>query len=162
MPDSTSASTSRPSEPSPSEPVEPTLPAAAEGDDAAAAEAFVRHYYDYVNYAQATGDTKGLRKLALSSCVPCEGGAAAIEKVYTSGGSITGGNHSVRVLRSERGAETQSVQSQFLKVRVSNTEQRVRGTESDLDGTYPAADIDLVFRLLRASDWQIAGWRAVE
>jgi hypothetical protein len=169
MPDSSSAaSTSTAESPSPSEPVEPvepvepTLPSEAEGDDAAAAEAFVRHYYDYVNYAQATGDTKGLRRLALPSCAPCEGGASTIEQIYRSGGTIEDGEHSVRHSRAEKGGGAADVRSYFVQVKVHNTEQLVRGAQSDLDGAYPAATLKLVFHVLHDRGWRIAGWKSRE
>ena len=41
--------------------VEPTLPPEAQGKDEAAAEAFVRYFWDLVNYAQETGDVKTLK-----------------------------------------------------------------------------------------------------
>ena len=66
-PDPDVPETSSPSTPttetSAAAPVEPTLPPEAEGKGPKAAEAFVRHYYDSVDYAQQTGDTKHLRSL---------------------------------------------------------------------------------------------------
>lgn len=96
-PTDTSSAASTPTTPAPttSGPVEPTMPAAAEGDDAAAAEAFVRHYWAMVNYAQATGDVEGLRSLAIKSCGPCSSGTSWIERIYRAGGHIEGGEYTV-------------------------------------------------------------------
>ncbi|WP_193605024.1 DUF6318 family protein [Nocardioides dongkuii] len=91
-PSSSSAGSTSPSHaPTPAGPVEPTLPPEAEGDDAAAAEAFVRHYWEMVNYAQATGDVAGLRRLESPTCEACAGGRRTIEETYGAGGSIEGG-----------------------------------------------------------------------
>ncbi|HTW16333.1 MAG TPA: DUF6318 family protein [Nocardioides sp.] len=88
--------------PTPTGPVEPTLPAEAEGDDAAAAEAFVRFYWDLVNYAQATGDVGALREVASETCEACLAGLKGIEEVHSAGGSIEGGDVSVSSARAEQ------------------------------------------------------------
>lgn len=76
-------------------PVAPTLPPEAEGDDAAAAEAFVEYFWEVVNYAEQSGDTTGLVPLAMSSCDACRGGANSIREVHDAGGSFVGGKVSV-------------------------------------------------------------------
>ena len=78
----------------------PVMPDAARGTDAAAAEAFVRFYWDTVNYAQATGDVEALRPLASPECAPCRAGVAYLERVVAKGGRITGGRATVKVKRS--------------------------------------------------------------
>ena len=78
-------------------PTAPTLPAEAEGTSPAAAKAFVRHYFDSVNYAAATGDTDGLRALGASRCVSCDAIAENIEEVYSEGGVIRSGGWKVDV-----------------------------------------------------------------
>lgn len=93
-----SPSASLPSSPSTtavSGPVEPTMPAEARGTDAAAAEAFVKFYWEMVNYAQATGDVAPLQSLG-TKCINCDDGAGFIENAYSKGGEIRGGNASVR------------------------------------------------------------------
>lgn len=92
------ASTPTPS-PTPSGPVEPTMPAEAEGEDAAAAEAFVRFYWEMVNYAQATGNVTGLSAVAATSCAACASGLDGIVDTYAAGGSISGGRVSVENAR---------------------------------------------------------------
>ncbi|MDI6911311.1 DUF6318 family protein [Nocardioides sp.] len=92
-PPSTSAPTS-PSTTAVSGPVEPTMPAAAKGSDAAAAEAFVRFYWEMVNYAQATGDVAGLKALA-TRCINCDNGIDFITNAYDKGGQIRGGDGTV-------------------------------------------------------------------
>ncbi len=93
-PPSSSPSSSAPSSPSTtavSGPIEPTMPAAARGTDAAAAEAFVKFYWEMVNYAQATGDVEGLRGLTNASCQPCSAGLRALEKLGAQHAQINGG-----------------------------------------------------------------------
>ncbi|GAB3197250.1 hypothetical protein GCM10027062_08580 [Nocardioides hungaricus] len=69
----------------------PEMPAAAKGTDAAAAEAFVRFYWEMVNYAQLTGDVEPLRPLGYK-CINCENGIEFIEGIYSKGGEIRGGD----------------------------------------------------------------------
>lgn len=88
--------------PTPTGPVEPTLPAEAEGDDAAAAEAFVRFYWEMVNYAQTTGNVGTLREIASDTCAACLSGLKGIEDVHIVGGSIEGGDVSVLDARAEQ------------------------------------------------------------
>ena len=85
---------------------EPTLPPEAEGNDEAAAEAFVRYYYDVVNYAQATGDVRTLRSLALPACEGCQGGVEYLEGIYQAGGFLKGADYTIQT--AEVSAETQS------------------------------------------------------
>ena len=83
------------SSPSPADgPAAPTMPPAARGTDAASAEAFVRFYWEMVDYAQSTGDTSGLVD-ASDRCINCKNGVASIEKTYGTGGRIEGGQSQV-------------------------------------------------------------------
>ncbi|MGZ4438423.1 MAG: DUF6318 family protein, partial [Nocardioidaceae bacterium] len=85
-------------EPSPSStsptaigPVEPVMPEAAKAHTPAGAEAFVKYYWQWVNYAQRTGVVDRLRALG-PGCDGCEGGISFIEGVYSKGGRIRGGD----------------------------------------------------------------------
>lgn len=73
-------------------PIEPTMPTAAKRHDAAAAEAFVKHYWAMANYAQATGDVSGLEDLSLR-CTNCDHSIASVQQVYQGGGTIRGGEN---------------------------------------------------------------------
>ena len=90
-----SASPGETSRPSPSA---PTLPPEAQGTSPAAAKAFARHYFEAVNYAAATGDTRELRALGTRECTSCDAIAGNIEKVYGAGGAIRSGGWQVNVL----------------------------------------------------------------
>jgi hypothetical protein len=74
---------------------EPTLPPEAQGNDEAAAEAFVRYYWDLVQYAESTGDVKALDGLSLPSCGGCAGGEAFVRSMYGDGGYSRGGAYTV-------------------------------------------------------------------
>lgn len=76
------------------------MPAAAQGTSPAAAKAFVRHYFDTINYAAATGDTGALRSLGTEECVSCEAIATNIERIYRSGGRMDSHGWTVRLVRS--------------------------------------------------------------
>ena len=67
------------------------MPPEAKGTDAKAAEAFVRFYWEMVNYAQATGDVDGLAGLG-SKCAACDNGIAFVRDAYDKGGEIRGGD----------------------------------------------------------------------
>lgn len=87
--------TPSPSAPTSSAPAAPVMPEAAKGTDAAAAEAFVKFYWDTVNYAQATGDLDDLRELSAEECAACRGGLDYLEKVFSKDGHIVGGDNEV-------------------------------------------------------------------
>lgn len=80
--------------PAPAEPVaadrkpwpQPRLPDKAVGTSVAAAESFVRHYVDLLNYAMNTGDTREFDRASLPSCDGCADYTAMIEKAYQRGG----------------------------------------------------------------------------
>lgn len=145
--------------PSPTGPVEPTLPAEAEGDDAAAAEAFVRHFWAMVNYAQASGRVEPLVELALPSCATCASGARWIADVYRRGGEITGGDYSVGATRvTPLAADDQRL---FEVVsQVATTDQKITGAGS-LDDHFPAGEAKVTLILvvsemgLRVSRWDV-------
>ena len=142
-----------------SDPVEPTLPPEAEGKGNEAAEAFVRYYYETVDYAQATGDTNGLRMLAGPECDACRGGADAIDEIDGQRGTIEGGKHTVDscVLTGRRGVPGEGA-IYYATVRVSHTDQVVQGTKK-LDGNYGAGSDELRFELVRGeTGWLVSEW----
>jgi hypothetical protein len=84
-----SSSSSAPTRPS--GPVEPTMPALAKQDSAAGAKAFVKYYWQVVNYALSTGEIERLHELTNPDCTPCQSGIRSIADVYDGSGSISGG-----------------------------------------------------------------------
>jgi Family of unknown function (DUF6318) len=88
---SESSSPSAPSTSPASGTTAPTMPAEAVGTDAAAAEAFVRFYWEMVNYAQETGEVRELAALG-KKCSACESGVATVVDTYAGDGAIRGGD----------------------------------------------------------------------
>lgn len=90
----------------------PAMPAEASGTSPAAAKAFVRHYFDQINYAALTGDTAPLRALSADECESCDAIASNVEGIYGDGGHIAEERWTVRsvdVLRVAEGQATLSV-----------------------------------------------------
>jgi hypothetical protein len=73
-------------------PSPPVMPAAARAKTRAGAIAFARGFFDAVNYAGRTGDTKPLRRLYIPFCTRCEALADGIDKTYKAGGYYDGGD----------------------------------------------------------------------
>ncbi|WP_371406973.1 DUF6318 family protein [Kribbella sp. NBC_00662] len=65
-------------------------PAAANGLSLAAAEAFIRHYIDLMNYASQTGDGAPLLAASDAGCVGCKQYADFAKKVNGSNGGLSG------------------------------------------------------------------------
>ena len=152
-PSPTSSLPTSPSTTAASSPVEPTMPPGAQGTDAAAAEAFVKFYWEMVNYAQATGDLSGLKSLASEACAACRAGTDYLDRVFGSDGIIEGGVASVRVTSSgfiRDGADSDAV-----------VVFDVRTTRQTVD--YPGTRDDEVFpggktRLTAILDPEPGGW----
>lgn len=103
---------SSPSESETPSPTPPALPAEAEGTSPAAAKAFVRHYFEQINYAALTGDTGTLRELSTDDCESCDAIASNVERIYNAGGHISEEHWQIRsldVLKASNGDATLSV-----------------------------------------------------
>jgi hypothetical protein len=74
----------------------PALPEAAKANTKAGAIAFVRHYVDLINYAQATGDITTLAAVEDPGCKSCANGRDVLSSIYKAGGVIKGGHLSFR------------------------------------------------------------------
>ena len=156
-----SPSASLPSSPSTtavSGPVEPTMPAEARGTDAAAAEAFVKFYWEMADYAQATGDVDGLREISSEACEPCQAGIRAIESVFERDGRLLGGGNTVRILSTSTvgGGDRNAIS---VVADVTNRKQRL-----DLPGTvddreFPASRVtsEFIVEVYRGS-WLMSYW----
>ena len=69
-------------------PMAPTMPAEARGTSAESAKAFVRYYFDQINYAMRTGDTESLDGLSTQNCVSCRAIARNVRQTYETGARI--------------------------------------------------------------------------
>lgn len=68
----------------------PVRPQPAHGLTLAAAELFIRHYVDLMNYSARTGDTQALRAASDPECVGCGKYFASVEKVNEQNGGLSG------------------------------------------------------------------------
>lgn len=66
----------------------PTLPPEARGTSTASAKAFVRHYFEAINYSASTGDVSYLRTLGSPECQSCTAIVENIDDIYSAGGLI--------------------------------------------------------------------------
>lgn len=71
----------------------PVMPEVAKEHTEAGAVAFVQHFWDVVNYAQATLDVRPLERLITEGCDGCRGGIEALREVKERGGVVVGGTN---------------------------------------------------------------------
>ncbi|MGB0099090.1 MAG: DUF6318 family protein [Nocardioides sp.] len=135
-PSASTSPTSPAPTPSPSGPVAPTMPEAAKGTDAAAAEAFVKFYWDTVNYAQKTGDVDGLRDLSSTRCIACQAGIDYLDDVFANDGEISGGASQVGKLKTAFVDDGDALDA-VVEFELSTSRQRV---------DYPGRALDEVYR----------------
>ncbi|WP_343910899.1 DUF6318 family protein [Nocardioides aquiterrae] len=122
----------------------PTLPPEAKGTDAKAAEAFVKFYWEMVNYAQRTGDVGALQALG-PDCGGCDAGIAFITDVYDRGGSIRGGEGHLTKLST--GFIGKNHDRAVVRCHVVTTEQNVDLPGTKHDKTYSGGDQPFQFQL---------------
>lgn len=135
-----SAPPASPSTSAASGPTAPEMPEAAKGTDAAAAEAFVKYYWEVVNYAEQSRDLSELRRISSDRCVACQAGIDYLERVFAQDAVISGGIN--RVL----GPRTVFVAGE--RGRDAVVEFELRSTRQHI--AYPDADDD-VYRGGRSS-----------
>ena len=153
-PSSSAASSVEPTptpEPTPTGPVEPTLPPEAQGEDAAAAEAFVRHYWEMTDYAQSTGDVAGLRRLATDGCTACQAVADSIRDVYRDGGSLEGGGTSLSTFRTVK-LRLGSQAGYQVRARVRNAEQTLHYGDGREDRVFPPDTVEASLVVVAADE----------
>ncbi|WP_194288979.1 MULTISPECIES: DUF6318 family protein [unclassified Nocardioides] len=142
-------------------PVAPTLPPEAEGDDAAAAEAFVEYFWAMVKYAETTGEVEALEALVSPQCQGCAGGIEFLRRVFQNGGEIGGGdvtlsNFKVREL--EGGPAT------LFEVRVDviSTRQVVSYPDEADNQVFPAGTVTDRFMVLNHDGrWSMDRWEVL-
>lgn len=146
------------SSPSPTPPAGPTLPPAPEpATGKKGAKAFVRYYWDVVNYAQATGDTEVLKTLGVDECDSCNVGIETIENNTVQGAVVTGGHLTPRRL-TPRHVSTGSLGEVWsIGVVLDNTDQTV--TYPDKVQRFPATTITISMAAVqRAGTWTLTDW----
>jgi Family of unknown function (DUF6318) len=80
----------------------PQLPASARGHDAASAQAFVRYWFDIVNYTFESRDTRLFRSLSTASCQFCADFASRVDQARIEGKTYRGGRFSPTVVVAPR------------------------------------------------------------
>ncbi|MFT4262728.1 MAG: DUF6318 family protein [Nocardioides sp.] len=136
-PTSSGTSASPTSSPTPAPPLMPEAakaPAkdATEAEAKASAEAFVRYYWDVVDYAQLSGDTDAVRDLSLSRCKGCNGGIEAVDAIYDAGGHIEGGRTAAAHVGAQVGQAGEHVIA-TVDVSVRATQSKARYPDSTKD-----------------------------
>ena len=157
-PSPSSVVSSSPSTSAASAPVAPTMPAAARGSDATSAEAFVKFYWETVDYAQASGDVEPLRQLASRTCAPCRAGVEYLEGVFEAGGRVIGGVATLKVQKSTLVQGDDELDA-VVKFTLTTTPQRVDYEGTEKDEHYPGGQ-RVINALLRPSDggWVMRNW----
>lgn len=160
LPDPTTTSATSSQTPS-AAPVEPTPPPEIQGDDEAAAEAFVKYYFAMLNYVQSTGDVEPAEKLAMSGCKACSGALEVVRDAYGGGGTIEGGHFTVKgVSALAQGRLPKGVRPFSARATVHTSRQVVRGSEDPtMNGVYKQTATRMHFALVHSRrGWQIAEW----
>lgn len=144
-PSPTTSTTATPTTPS----GPPSLPAEARGSGPKAAEAFVRHYVDLINYGLETLDAEPLRAVALKACEQCSRLSTAIRTTAKKGGEYSGGAWTIQTLQ-ELGniAQVQAV------IQIAPVE--IRTSRGATPQSFPAQRVAYTFSLARNSGWRVS------
>lgn len=147
-----------PSSPTTTAPVVPTMPPEAQQNTRKGAVAFVKHYIELLNYAQATGEVSDLRSASSSDCQSCSTTARRLEELYEGGGSLDGGEIKfIDDLTDHNAAE----KTWLVTVRVEYAPQIVHnidGSTQNLDGSTRTHDFVVGFR---DSHWMVFEWSRI-
>lgn len=154
---SATPSTSPSASPSPTAPV---MPDAARENTKAGAVAFVRHYVDLINHAQATGDTKALAAVEDSRCRSCQSVRRHLRELYAGGGSIRSGDW--RVGAPPRVSRNADIHGFTVEVLIRTSDQTVDDGSGHLKHVRGGANILNVFVERAEGSWKVGQWwRAV-
>ncbi|MGH3369286.1 MAG: DUF6318 family protein [Nocardioidaceae bacterium] len=145
------APTSASPSPSPTE-AAPTLPAEAKGTSPASAKAFVRHYFNSLNYAMNSGDVDQFEVLATSGCQSCRAVAHNIDQTYSAGGEITSEGW---LIQSVSLVPLQPRHRPILDLGVLMTKERVVATAGAPPKSFRGGKQPMTIHLVRAN----GGWR---
>ncbi|MEV5001849.1 DUF6318 family protein [Nocardioides sp. LML1-1-1.1] len=137
-------------------PVAPVLPAAARKATEAGARAFIAYYWALINYAQVTGDVKGLEKVSGPSCDGCKAGIDGIVKIYRGGGQVSGSLERISVddLKSLTSKSSNAVAFHGV-VTASHGSQTVTDGDGAKETRGPGSDTFDVYLLWVAKSWRL-------
>ena len=89
-------------------PSAPAMPDAAKENTKAGAIAFVRHYVEVLNYAQATGDVSALDSLEDPRCSSCDRVRSYLAGIYKAHGHVNGGAWTIKRIGASAGHDPDS------------------------------------------------------
>lgn len=137
-------------------PTEPPLPDAATKATEAGARAFITYYWDLINYAQATGDVKALRRVSGKNCRGCQGGIEVIDEIYDSGGHAVGGEYTIDILNiNELSGNSSNYFAFEALTKVSNAEQTVVDSTGTSRSLQPSTNELAVGALWTDGSWRL-------
>jgi serine/threonine-protein kinase len=79
----------------------PEPPAAVSSTSVDGATAFVKYWFDALNYAVSTGNTAPVEAVSSPDCETCAAATKAIKNEYQSGGKLRGGEYSIRQITTD-------------------------------------------------------------
>jgi hypothetical protein len=91
-PNTSTSTTPATASPSPIGPIAPVLPEAAKANTTVGAKAFVRYWFEALNYASHTGDSAPLVSASTADCVACNGLRNRIKSIYGVNEHMVGGD----------------------------------------------------------------------
>lgn len=134
----------------------PELPERARSNTKAGAEAFLRHYIDLVNHAQATGETGALAAVDEAGCESCSSAIAAVKALYREGGSARGGTWQLRISSS---TYIDLVDGWVFATVVSYGEQTLSYIDGRRDTINLAGSVRTRFSVTRrGGKWKMTSW----
>ena len=147
--------------PSPSPPVSstptpapPALPPAATANTKAGAIAFVKHYIDLINYAQATGDVAPLKAESSNTCKSCNSVSEVAQSIYAEGGHISGGRWRIKAMFA-----VAAEPGWIVTARINFGPQVVRKTDSAAEQNLGGGTLLLNVHAKRMhSGWEVSSW----
>ena len=162
-PSSPTATSTAPTPSSSPTPTLPAMPEAAKAHTKAGAKAFVKYFWDVVNYAQATGDTAAITPTILPGCHACEAGVASIRRVYDAGGRMRGGDAQLSdvadTLQRQHGRVFADVQ---YSISVAPLTFDYPGTSRDSQEAANASRDRMRLTATSTSEWRVATFGALQ
>lgn len=135
----------------------PVLPEAASKNTMRGALTFIQHYFQLINFAQATGQTNALAVAEHVGCNSCTKGRRYLDSVYSVGGHIEGGELSGTLASARTNGR---VNSWTIRMNLSFTPQTVVRPGSDpasevLKGGRTPATFIVTYR---NDAWTVSDW----
>lgn len=142
--------------PTPTQDVAPTRPAEMERTDEVGAAAAATYFMELYSYVLRTGDHTEWDGVGVADCVFCSGTREDVERIYGSGGRITGGEMTLG--RPELLVFDAGVGVYALSVPYSFTSGSEQDASGDVVAAYEAAEGALVLEVIHsATGWLLVG-----